>query len=145
MNKKELYQIMNENPAFHLATTEGNQPRVRALLLFSADRNGIIFHTGKMKDLYKQIEKNPKVEMCFNDFKRNIQVRVSGTLEEVKDNAFKDKICSHPSRTFLKPWRESGQLADFYNNFIVYTLKNGSAIWWTMEDNFAPKHPVILD
>ena len=51
MNEKEMYDLMNANPAFHLATVEGEQPRVRGMLLFRADENGIIFHTASTKDV----------------------------------------------------------------------------------------------
>lgn len=144
MTKEELFELMRNNPAFHLATIDGNQPRCRAMFLFSADDNGIIFHTGAMKDVYKQIAKNPNVELCFNDFKSNIQVRVSGKLEEIDDNDFKDQICAHPSRAFLKAWRESGSLENFYSAFKVFRLKNGKAVTWTMETNFAPKVEISL-
>ena len=34
------------------------------MLLFKADnRQGIIFHTGTFKDLYRQLQANPSVEM----------------------------------------------------------------------------------
>lgn len=144
MEKESFFTLMRENPVFHLATAEGDQPRVRAMFLYSADEKGIIFHTGKMKDIAKQIARNPQVELCFNDTEKNVQVRVSGTLEEINDNSFKDEICAHPSRAFLKPWRESGPLANFYESFQVFTLKKGSALWWTMETNFAPKKPIVL-
>lgn len=144
MDKKEILKLMNSNPAFFLATTEGNQPRVRGMLLYKADESGIIFHTGTMKDVYKQIVNNKKVELCFNDFKEGIQVRVAGDLEIVNDNDLKDEICQHPSRSFLKPWRESGELEDFYNTFAVFILKNGIASTWTMENNFAPKEEIKL-
>lgn len=45
---------------------------------------------------------------------------------------------------FLKPWRESGELKDFYNQFKVYCLKGGKAVAWTMATNFAPKEIVEL-
>lgn len=64
--------------------------------------------------------------------------------EIVEDNALKDRICAHPSRVFLKPWRESGELKDFYNQFKVYRLKGGKAVAWTMATNFAPKEIVEL-
>ncbi|HBD92634.1 MAG: pyridoxamine 5'-phosphate oxidase [Spirochaetes bacterium GWF1_31_7] len=144
MNKEEMFELMKNNPAFHLATIEGNRPHCRGMFLFRADENGIIFHTGAMKDVYKQINENPNVELCFNDFKNNIQVRVSGQLEEVDDNAFKDEICAHPSRGFLKPWRESGPLNNFYSTFKVFRLKSGAAIFWTMATNFAPKVTITL-
>lgn len=144
MKKKEMFELMNANPAFHLATVEGDQPRCRGMFLFSADESGIVFHSGAMKDVHRQILKNPKAELCFNDLKNGVQVRVSGELEIVEDNALKDRICAHPSRVFLKPWRESGELKDFYNQFKVYRLKGGKAVVWTMATNFAPKEVVTL-
>ena len=144
MKKEEIYELMRKNPVFHLATIDDGNPRCRAMLLYSADDNGIVFHTGAMKDVFKQISKNPNVELCFNDYKNNVQIRVSGKLEEVEDNAYKDKICAHPSRAFLKPWRESGPLENFYSTFKVFRLKNGKAIVWAMETNFAPKVEILL-
>ncbi|OGC18622.1 pyridoxamine 5'-phosphate oxidase [candidate division WOR-1 bacterium RIFOXYC2_FULL_37_10] len=144
MTIEEIFQLINANPAFHLATVEGDQPRCRGMFLYRADGNGIIFHSGSMKDVHKQIAKNPKVEMCFNDFKNGVQVRVAGTLEIVEDKVLKDEICEHPSRKFLKDWRESGTLDDFYNSFKVYRLKGGKAVSWTMETNFAPKVEIVL-
>jgi hypothetical protein len=63
-------------------------------------------------------------------------VRVRGELEIINDNTLKDEISEHPSRQFLKPWKESISLEDFYNSFIVFRLKNGTALTWTMETNF---------
>lgn len=144
MNKQEIYALLNANPGFHLATVEGDQPRCRTMFLYKADENGIVFHTGSFKDVYRQISANSKVELCFNDIKNNVQVRVSGRLEEVDDNAFKDEICAHPSRQFLKPWRESGPLENFYSSFKVFRLRNGKAVPWTFATNFAPKMVVEL-
>jgi pyridoxamine 5'-phosphate oxidase len=67
LNQKEMFRLMKGNPAVHLATMEGDQARVRCVFLYKADENGIIFHTGKTKDMYKHIEINPKVELCFTD------------------------------------------------------------------------------
>jgi uncharacterized pyridoxamine 5'-phosphate oxidase family protein len=144
MNKEALFDLMRTNPVFYLATLEDDQPRVRALFLYRADEQGIIFHTGKMKDLYRQLAVHPRVEMCFYDAARNVQVRVWGELEQINDRAVKDEICAHPTRAFLKPWREGGPLEDFYNTFTVWSLKNGTALWWTMQENFAPKRPISL-
>jgi hypothetical protein len=43
MTKEEIYAIINANPVFHLATVEGDQPRVRALLIYSAGDGSIVF------------------------------------------------------------------------------------------------------
>jgi len=144
MEKQEIFNLMNNNPVFYLATMEDSQPRVRGMLLYKVDEDGIIFHTGTMKDLYQQISACPKVEMCFNDFKAGVQVRVRGTLEEIKENKVKDEISEHPSRNFLKAWKESGPLQDFYSTFAVFCLKDGIANTWTMVDNFKPKADIYL-
>jgi uncharacterized pyridoxamine 5'-phosphate oxidase family protein len=144
MTKEELFALMQANPAFHLATVEGDQPRVRAVFLYRADEAGIVFHTGAMKDLYRQIEANPKVELCFNDFKNSIQLRVTGTMEQIRDQAYKDELAAHPTREFIRKWRAAGLLKDFYNDFIVYRLQHGKAVVWTMQTNFDPKEYINL-
>ena len=138
MNEKEMYDLMNANPAFHLATVEGEQPRVRGMLLFRADENGIIFHTASTKDVYAQIKKNPKVEMCF--FGDGTQIRVTGVLEQVLDEGLKEEIFSHPSRKFLQAWKENG----IDHLLQIFRMKNCEAVTWTMETNFAEKKPITL-
>ena len=130
MLKEELYQIMNENPVFHLATMDGEQPRVRGMLLFRADDQGIIFHTASTKDVYQQIMKNPKVELCFQG--QGIQVRVTGVLEQVDDENLRTEIFEHPTRKFLQAWKEQG----IDGLLQIFRLKNGKAVTWTMETNF---------
>lgn len=139
-----MVELMNQNPAFFLATVDGDQPRVRGMLLYKADESGIIFHSGSMKEVYHQVRKNPKVECCFNDFKTGRQLRVRGHLEIVNDNTLKDEIADHPSRAFLTPWKESGKLSDFYETFVVFKLSDGVGVTWTMASNFEPNVDVVL-
>ncbi|NLL79054.1 MAG: pyridoxamine 5'-phosphate oxidase family protein [Clostridiales bacterium] len=138
MTKEEIFQLMNENPAFHLATEEDGQPRVRGMLLYRADENGIIFHTASCKDVFKQIQKNPRVEMCF--FGKGVQVRVTGVLKHLEDESLKAEIFAHPTRKFLQAWKEMG-VDDMLE---VFCLKGGEAVTWTMETNFNEKEPVQL-
>jgi len=144
MDKNGLFEIMNANPAVHLATVENGEPRVRAVFLYSAGEDGIVFHVGKVKDVYRQIAANPAVELCFNDPTTGIQVRVRGQVEEIVDPAFKDKIANTPGREFLKKWRDSGKLADFYDKVRVFALRKGQAHAWSMDKNFAPKEWISL-
>ncbi|MFH1562732.1 MAG: pyridoxamine 5'-phosphate oxidase family protein [Nitrospirota bacterium] len=131
MERKEILAFMNANPAMHLATVEGNKPHVRGMLMYKADETGVIFHTGKMKDLHKQLTENPQVEMCFNN--GNIQIRVSGTVELVENIELKKEIVQ--KREFLKPWVEQAG----YELLAIYRMNKGVATVWTMETNFAPK------
>ncbi|AQS09801.1 pyridoxine/pyridoxamine 5'-phosphate oxidase [Clostridium saccharobutylicum] len=112
MNKEEIYKLINSNPVFFLGTIDEGQPRVRGMLLYKADDNAIIFHTASCKELYKQILKNSKVELCFNC--NGTQIRINGNLNIVDDNILKNEIYNHPTRKFLHVWKESGQFNDFF-------------------------------
>lgn len=140
MNKSEIIAFLNANPVFHLATVEGNKPHVRGMLLYRADENGIVFHTGTNKDLHKQLTGNPNVEMSFNNGKFDdlVQIRVSGAVELVKDLDFKKEVVQ--AREFMKPWVEKWG----YDFLAVYRIKKGMATVWTMKTNFAPKEFVEL-
>ena len=145
MTKEQIFEAINNiNYPLFLATVENDEPRVRGMMLYRADENGIIFHTGVFKDVYNQIVNNPNAQLCFYNPETNIQIRVRGKLEIVEDNNLKDEIANHPSRVFLKSWRESGTLEDFYNSFKVCRMKNGKANVWTFDKNFAPKEDIEL-
>jgi len=144
MEKNEIFKILNANPVFHLATCENGQPRVRGMLLYKADENGIIFHTGTFKSLYKQLKNNPKAELCFQDMKNNIQIRVSGTLEETNDSGLKEEILAHPSREFLRQMKQAAGADNFYKTYAVFSLKNAKAVVWTFASNFNPNAEIPL-
>ena len=139
MTPQEIFKLVNENPAFHLATVKEDQPRVRGMLLFKADENGFIFHTASTKDVFAQIKKNPKAEMCFSC--NGIQIRVTGVLEQNYDEKLREEIFAHPSRKFLQAWKANG----IDNLLQVFVLKNCSAVTWTMETNFEPKKEIKLN
>lgn len=42
MTKQEIYDLMNQNLGFFLATSEDDQPHVRGMMLFRANENGIL-------------------------------------------------------------------------------------------------------
>ena len=144
MRKEEIFDLLNSNLAFHLATVENGEPRVRGMMLYKADETGIVFHTGDFKDVYKQIITNPKVQMCFNDATTGIQVRVRGVLEEVMDTNLKDEISNHPTRAFLKKLRDNSTIEEFYNTIRVFRMKNGIANIWTFDTDLAPKKDILL-
>jgi uncharacterized pyridoxamine 5'-phosphate oxidase family protein len=65
MTKDEVFEFVGANPVYALATTKDNRPFVRMIMLYRADENGIIFTTGENKDMHRQLEENPQVELCF--------------------------------------------------------------------------------
>jgi uncharacterized pyridoxamine 5'-phosphate oxidase family protein len=140
MDKNEIFTFINEHQACHLATCEDAQPHVRGILVYRADENGIVFHTGTFKDLYRQLIANPQVEFCFtnNSMQNLVQLRVSGQAVPEEDLALKKEIVE--KRDFLKPWVEE----QGYNSLAVFRLKNGRATVWTMATNFVPKTYINL-
>ena len=138
MTANEIFDLINKHPVFHLATMDGDQPRVRGMLLFRADETGFVFHTASTKDIFSQIMANPKAEMCFAC--GEVQIRVTGTLELNEDPALREEIFNHPSRKFLQAWKDNG----IDNLMKVFVMKNCTAVTWTMATNFEPKQPIKL-
>jgi pyridoxamine 5'-phosphate oxidase len=133
MNRSAILEFVNRNPVFFLATTDGRAPHVRGMMVYRADEGGIVFTTGKYKDLHRQLAANPMVEICFWSREENRQVRISGNVELVDDPELKKQIVE--KYTFLKPWVEK----EGYAALAPYRLRHGRATVWTMEANFAPK------
>lgn len=140
MNKHEILKFINSNPAFFLATTEDGEPRVRGMLLYRADEEGILFHTGGTKDVCRQMLANPAVELCFFDQQNMVQVRVRGVAMQIMDRRLKEEIVNSPGREFLKPIVESHGL----DVLAVFRVVDCQALVWTMATNFAPKDPVRI-
>lgn len=138
MEEQKIYELINENLGFYLATMDGDQPKVRGMMLFRADKNGIVFHTASTKDVFKQLQLNPKAEMCFNA--NGVQIRVTGEIEVSTDEVLRQEIFGHPTRKFLQAWKEKG-IDDLLT---VLIMKNCEAVTWTMETNFAKKSPISI-
>ena len=138
MNEQKIYELMNSNLGFYLATMDGDQPRVRGMMLYKADKDGIIFHTASTKDVYKQLQKNPKAELCFNA--NGVQIRVTGKIEVSTDEKLREDIFSHPTRKFLQAWKENG----IDNLLTVLVMRKCEAVMWTMETNFEPKKVISI-
>ncbi len=138
MTKEEILEFATKNPVCSLATIDGNQPRVRTIMLYKADEDGIIFCTGRDKAMNKQLQANPATELCFYNAEQGLQVRIEGTVEMLDDLELKKKIVE--AFTFLKPWVES----QGYEVMICYRLNNARAVTWTMETNFDPKKYIQL-
>ena len=138
MTKEEVFEFMTKNPMFNLATVDGNQPHVRTMMLYKADENGIIFVTGKQKDVYKQLLANPAMEMCFYNHDQGCQIRIEGSVEILDDMNLKKQVVE--VFTFLKPFVESKG----YEVLICYRVKNPKASFWKMATNFEPKQYIQL-
>ena len=64
---QEIYDFLKKCGTYYLATVEGNQPRVRPFGTIDLFDGRLTIQTGKVKDVSKQIQQNPKVEICAFD------------------------------------------------------------------------------
>jgi pyridoxamine 5'-phosphate oxidase len=133
MNVKDCIKFATENPICYLATAVGDQPRVRAFLLWYADESGFYFVPLAQKEVTKQLQQNPKVELCFfnnpadaTDWK---QMRLTGEIEFLEDEETLEK--AYENRSFLDP------LLGFSVRPLLrpFRISTGEAHFWTLADN----------
>jgi uncharacterized pyridoxamine 5'-phosphate oxidase family protein len=132
-SKEEILDFITKNPTCYIATIDGNQPRVRGLLMYHADEDGILFQTWSNKDIYRQIQQNPNVELCFVSHNGSKQVRIAGKAEFIDDQKLKEEIVD--KRSFIKPWVEEMG----YDVMKVFKVINCVATVWTPKVNFKQK------
>jgi pyridoxamine 5'-phosphate oxidase len=132
MDFKECVKFASENPVCYMATTEGDQPRVRALLMWFANEDGFYFGTLSPKEFAKQLKKNPKVEICFYNNAADLadakSMRVTGEIEWLDDRALASKIAKE--RDFLDQMAGMS-LEDLW---WVFRVGTGEAHFWTIPD-----------
>jgi uncharacterized pyridoxamine 5'-phosphate oxidase family protein len=59
----KIEDFLNETGVFFMATEDGDQPKLRPLGAHLEMDGKILFGVGDFKDVYRQMQKNPKVEI----------------------------------------------------------------------------------
>jgi uncharacterized pyridoxamine 5'-phosphate oxidase family protein len=92
-NMQSVYEFIKKCGVYYLATTEGDQPRVRPFGTINIFEGKLYIQTGKVKPVSKQIAANPKVELsCFDGSK---WLRLSGTLVNDDRLEAKEDMLNH--------------------------------------------------
>jgi pyridoxamine 5'-phosphate oxidase len=130
MDFTDCFKFANENPTCYLATAEGDQPRVRCLGMWFADKTGFYFQAQSVKAMCKQLQKNNKVEVYFHtkDFKR--VMRVSGKVKFIDGLEMRAKCIKE--RPFVKDF---GITEPSDPLLAVFQIYSGEAYFWTMADS----------
>ncbi|GFH62443.1 MAG: conserved hypothetical protein [Candidatus Desulfovibrio kirbyi] len=68
---QEVYEFIKSCGHYFLATVDGDQPRVRPFGTVAIFESKLYIQTGKSKDVFKQMARNPKIEICAYDGKGN--------------------------------------------------------------------------
>lgn len=115
---KEVYDFLKKCGVFFLATVDNDKPRVRPFGALNIYENKLYFQTGKSKNVAKQIEINPNVEItAFFDGK---WIRLEGTL--VND----DRIEAKKSMLDNNPELRSMYSEEDPNTLVLY-IKDAKA------------------
>ncbi|MDR1483002.1 MAG: pyridoxamine 5'-phosphate oxidase family protein [Synergistaceae bacterium] len=118
---KQVVSLLREAGVFHVATVENRQPRVRPFGFVMEYDGRIYFGTGNKKDVYRQLQKNPKAEISAM-LKNDRWLRVSG--EAVFDESIDVKRSAFEAQPELKNIYQSPDNPTFE----VFYLKEPKAI-----------------
>jgi pyridoxamine 5'-phosphate oxidase len=133
MDFQDCIKFATENPVCYLATADRDQPRVRTFLLWYADESGFYFVPMSTKEVAKQLQQNPKVEVCFYNNAADPanwkQMRVMGEIEFLEDEDSLEK--AYQNRSFLD------DIVGFSVRPLVrpFRIPTGEAHFWTLADN----------
>ena len=108
---------------YYLATAEGDQPRVRPFGTAHVFENRLYIQTGRVKNVYKQLKANPKVEITA--VKGDQWVRLTATaVEDERPEASRSMLEDYPS---LQKMYKAGD-----GNCTVFYLKDATATFCSM-------------
>lgn len=119
-NMQKVQAFLKECKTFYIATAEGDQPRVRPFGVSEIINGRLYIITAKVKQVFKQISKNGKFEICALKPTGVEWVRISGTLVNDDSRSVKE--------TFLErnPSLKGMYSADDDNMAVLY-ISNGVA------------------
>lgn len=86
---QKIDDIITKAEVFYLATVDGDTPKVRPLGFHLVHEDKIYFGVGTHKDVYKQMEANPKVEVAAWDGENFL--RYYGTADLTKNESVVEK------------------------------------------------------
>ena len=84
---QEVFDFLKQVGVYYLATVEGDQPRVRPFGTVDLFEGKLYIQTGKVKNVSKQLQANPKAEICA--FSDGTWLRVAGKL--IRDDRYEAK------------------------------------------------------
>ena len=122
---EEVFDFLKKCGTFYIATEDGDKPRVRPFGVVNIFEGKLYIQTGKVKNVSKQMQINPNVEICgFMDGK---WVRLEGKV--VRD----DRIEAKASMLDANPMLKSMYSAEDDNTEVLY-FENAKATFCSFTD-----------
>ena len=129
-NIEKVCKFLEEAGVYYLATAEGDQPRVRPFGTVDVFEGKLYIQTGKSKAVSRQLQANPKAEICA--FADGVWLRVAGTL--VRD----DRVEAKKHMLDQYPSLQAMYSAEDDNTEVLY-FKDASATF----DSFGGTHRAV--
>jgi uncharacterized pyridoxamine 5'-phosphate oxidase family protein len=113
-----VYDFLKKTQTYYLATVEGDQPRVRPFGTIDIFEGKLYIQTGKVKEVAKQLSKNPKLEICAFDGGKWIRIQALAVEDDRRE----------PRQHMLDAYPDlKGMYSADDGNTQVWYLKNGVA------------------
>ena len=122
IDMKTVYDFLKKCQTYYLATIEKDQPRVRPFGTIDLFEDKLYIQTGKVKNVSKQMAKNPKIEICA--FDGNTWIRIEAiAVNDDRIEAKQHMLDNYPS--LQKMYK-----ADDDNTQVLY-LKDATATFYS--------------
>lgn len=110
---KRVYDFLREAETYYLATVDGDQPRVRPFGTAHIFEDKLHIQTGKGKSVAKQINANPRVEICA--MRGDEWIRIEGMLVlDDRVEAQESMLDDYPSLRKMYTTGPDGNTAVYY-------------------------------
>jgi len=120
----EVCDFLKKCGHYFIATVDGDQPRVRPFGTALIFEDRLYIQTGRVKDVSKQISKNPKIEICGFLNTDHKWVRIEAVaVEDDRSIARQQMLDAYPQ---LKPMYSADD-----GNTQVFYLKDATATFYT--------------
>lgn len=112
---EKVCEFLKTAGVYYLATVENDQPRVRPFGTANIFDGKLYIQTGKSKPVSKQLDVNPKAEVCA--FHNGVWVRISGELiEDERVEAKKAMLDAYPNLRGMYDENDSNTQVLFFRN-----------------------------
>lgn len=88
-DEMKVLDYLQNAKVFYGATVDKEQPRVRPLGFVMSFAGQLCFYVDSRSEMYRQMQSNPKMEICAIDEKMN-SLRLTGTVKFITDAASQD-------------------------------------------------------
>ncbi len=128
---QKIDDILTKAEEFYLATVDGDKPKVRPLGFHLVFEDKIYYGVGTHKDVYKQMQANPNVEIAAWDGEHFL--RFYGTADLTKNDAVVEKAFELMPE-IAEAYKANGwEMGVFFLNDATAEIRNMFAIEETYE------------